>query len=83
MSPKPKTICQKHAANLETLVQAAKDGNLVLLECIDKTTGEIVAVLCACWFDGKEYTFTPFAPMVNGDPYRRFLPPNPDGGFHE
>jgi hypothetical protein len=43
--------------------------------------GETVVVLAAVGFDGEEYGITPFAEMVNGNPFEMYLPPNPDGGF--
>jgi hypothetical protein len=41
-----------HRANFDTLLRAAADGNLALLECADAATGEPRYVLCAIGFDG-------------------------------
>lgn len=79
---KPETVCTGHAANLETIIDAAQAGRLALMECRDNSTGETVAVLCAMnpEPDGGA-SFVPFAAMVNGNPFGRFSPPDPDGGF--
>jgi hypothetical protein len=74
---KEKTIVQQHQANFETLTQAFKDGNVVLMDCIEKATGEHVAVICAVSKDPgtDEYAFTPFAKFFNGNPYEMLEPP--------
>jgi len=72
-----------HAENLKTLLRAAHGGNLGLLECQLKATGEKVAVLTAFGRDGTEIVMTPFAVLFNGNPYEMLNPPDPDGGFVE
>lgn len=72
---KPETVVTAHAANLETLVRAARNGDLALLECVDRFTGELVAVVCAVGFDGTDCTFTPFAALENGNPFERWMSP--------
>jgi len=47
-------------ANFETLLRAAVDGNLALMECADAATGEPRYVICAVGNDGTEFLFTPF-----------------------
>jgi len=68
--------------NFTTMLRAAEDGNLCIMECLDKTTNEVVAVVCAAGYDpvNGEVAITPFAVMAD-DGYERFSPPNPDGGF--
>jgi hypothetical protein len=46
--------------NFETLLRAATDGNLALLECTDAVTGESRYVICAVAREGDDYVFTPF-----------------------
>lgn len=84
MPKKPKTIVQQHATNFETLKRAFYEGNVALMECKVKATGEIVAALCATGRDGDDVTMTPFAVFMNGNPYEMLLPPDPDrpGHFH-
>ena len=71
-----------HGANLKTIIRAAEAGALGLMECEFKATGEKVAVLCAFTPDDKGMiNMTPFAVLLNGNPYEMLNPPNPDGGF--
>lgn len=64
-----KTIVQDHKQNFETLTGAFKSGEVCLMDCIERLTGEHVAVICAVVFDGKHYIMTPFAKFFNGNPY--------------
>ena len=75
MKKKNNTIVQDHKQNFETLSQAFADGAVALMECVVKATGEKVATICAVVFDGKEYTFTPFAIFLNGNPFELLEPP--------
>jgi hypothetical protein len=76
------TACEGHKENLQTIIRAAKEGCLGLVECRVKATGEVVAVLTAFGpeKDGA-VAFTPFAVLPNGNPYELLEPPNPEGGF--
>lgn len=69
--------------NFQTLLRAAQDGNLALMECLDARTKEPRFVLCAVGRDRGDYVFTPFGHLADGDPYEAYLPPDPDdaGGF--
>jgi len=63
-------------ANLQTIIRAAATGDLALLECTDKKTGERVSVVCAVHMDGEEYIMTPMAKMFKGNPYEEVDPPH-------
>lgn len=76
-------ISTHHKTNLETLKTAFNYDDVALMECQRKSDGATVVVLCAVSHDGKEIAFTPFAEMVNGNPFEIYSPPNPDGGFHD
>ena len=65
-------------ANFNTLMRAADDGNLALMECADAHTGEPRYVLCAVHRDGTEYAFTPFGHLAGENPYDLYVPPAPD-----
>lgn len=69
-------------SNFQTLLRAADDGNLALMECLDAMTGGTRYVICAvAWHDG-EFVFTPFGHLADGNPYDAYLPPdadNPEG----
>ena len=68
-------IATGYKSNLNTLVRAANDGNLALVECTDQATGNTVITVCAMSFDGDEYTMVPLAKMFDGDPYVELYPP--------
>lgn len=60
--------------NFETLLKAAKNDDLALVECTDKKTGAYVAAVCAIHKEGGEYVVTPIAKLfVN--PYEEINPP--------
>jgi antitoxin (DNA-binding transcriptional repressor) of toxin-antitoxin stability system len=73
------TIVQKHKRNFDTLLRAAKDGNLVLVECTETATGEKVAVICAVNRPDGEYELVPMARFWNGNPYDVIEPPTTQG----
>jgi len=72
-------------ANFNTLLRAAGDGNLALMECLDAVTREPRYVLCAVGRDGGDVIMTPFGHLADGNPYDAYLPPDPDNphGFIE
>jgi hypothetical protein len=70
-----------HTANFDTLMLAAASGALALVEALDRSTNEKVALLCAVAEDDGEFAITPFAQMVEGNPFTRYAPPDPQGGF--
>ena len=66
----------KHArANFQTLLDAATNGDLALMECADAVSGEARYVICAVGRDGEEFVFTPFGHLADGNPYEAYLPP--------
>ena len=70
-------------SNFQTLLRAAGDGNLALMECLDAVTGAPRYVICAVGRDDDDFVFTPFGHLADGNPYDAYLPPNPGdpGGF--
>lgn len=67
------------AANFTTLLRAAKEGDLGLLECKDAKTGEYRAVICAFSMDEHgATTMTPFGHMCLGNPFEDYIPPDGD-----
>jgi hypothetical protein len=62
-------------ANFDTLLRAAADGALALVECADAVTGEPRYVLCAVGRDQGDYVMTPFGHLAPGNPYDAYLPP--------
>ena len=62
-------------ANFQTLLRAAGDGNLALMECTDATTGEPRYVVCAVGRDVADFLFTPFGHLTDGNPFDAYVPP--------
>lgn len=66
----------EHArASFETLVKAAKAGDLALVECTEIASGETRYVLCAVGRDEGNYIMTPFGHLAPGNPYDAYMPP--------
>ena len=77
----PMPIPDHAKANFATLLRAAEDGNLALMECADVATGAPRYVICAVGRDGDgDYLFTPFGHLAPGDPYEAYRPPEPSAG---
>ena len=62
-------------ANFQTLVRAAENGDLALMECADAESGAPRYVICAVGRNGGEYLFTPFGHLAEGNPYEAYRPP--------
>ena len=69
------TVVQQHEENFESLRMAFLNGDVALMECTVKATGEKVAVICAMTKEESEYKFVPFAQFFNGNPYEIVDPP--------
>ena len=76
-------IASGHRTNFNTLIEAFENGDVALLDCELKATGEQVAVIVAANRVNDEIDFVPFAMLFNGNPYEMLNPPNPEGGFHK
>lgn len=72
---KTKTIVQEHKKNFETLRTAFKNNDVCLMDCIEKSTGEHVAVICAMNFIDAKYEIVPMAKFFNDNPYELLLSP--------
>lgn len=69
-------ILDGHKQNFNTMLDAAKNGDLALVECTDAKTGEIVIAVCIIveHSDGL-IDIMPVAKMFNGNPYEELIPP--------
>ena len=67
-----------HKRNFETLQKAFASGDMCLLDCRLKATGERVAALCVVQQNhtDSDRAFIPFAIMLNGNPYELLDPPD-------
>ena len=61
--------------NFDTLLRAASNGNLALMESTDAITGKPRYVICDVGREGTDYLFTPFRHLADGNPYDAYLPP--------
>ena len=61
--------------NFQTLMRAAENGDLALMECADAESGAPRYVICAVGRNGGEYLFTPFGHLAEGNPYEAYQPP--------
>jgi hypothetical protein len=68
-------IPDSYRRNFQTLLQAAEQGDLALMECADAQTGEPRYVICAVGREGSDYCFTPFGHLHDGNPFEACLPP--------
>ena len=73
-------ISEGYKANFETLKRAGNNGDLALMECTVKATGETAILLCAAYLEGEDYVFSPLARMEDGNPYERYDPPGEETG---
>ncbi|WP_041559089.1 DUF6117 family protein [Novosphingobium sp. PP1Y] len=73
-------IPEPYRRNFETLLRAAADGNLALLECRDALTGVPRYVVTAVGRDGDDFVMTPFGHLHDGNPFDAYLPPDPGDG---
>lgn len=69
--------------NFDTLLRAASNGHLALMECQDALTGAPRFVLCAVGRDGEAFLFTPFGHLAEDDPYQAYSPPDPTASRHD
>jgi hypothetical protein len=72
------TIGDDFIHNFETLLRAAKNKDLALMQCTNKLTNAPVIVICAVMQTNDEYQFVPLAKLFEGDPYEELDPPDPD-----
>jgi len=69
-------IAKGHQANFDTMLKAAKNGNLALAECTDAKTGKPVITVCMMSRVGNEMQMTPVAKMFDGNPFHELMPPS-------
>lgn len=75
--------------NFHTLGKAFEKGDIALLECRDRSTGEPAYAICAINIRRQadcepEIEMAPFGLMFNSDPYEMLLPPtDPEIDQHE
>lgn len=68
-------IPDAYRRNFQTLLRAAEQGDLALMECTDATTGEPRYVICAVGRVDGDYVMTPFGHLHDGNPFDAYVPP--------
>lgn len=78
-------ISEGMKANFETLKAAIRNGDAALMEVMDSETGRIEYAVCGVSIQDGQAVFCPLATLtaVHDNPYERYQPPNPEGGFCE
>ena len=61
--------------NFQTMLRAAENGDLALMECADAATGAPRYVICAVGHENEDYLFTPFGHLAEQNPYEAYRPP--------
>ena len=61
-------LTTSHKANFRTILRAFANGQVALLECTIKTTGEQVAVICAVSHVREEFAVVPLAQLFTSNP---------------
>jgi hypothetical protein len=61
--------------NFNTLLRAAANGDLALVECADAVTSEPRYVIAAIAWDGAQFSITPFGHLAPDNPYEAYKPP--------
>lgn len=69
--------------NFDTLIRAAAVGDVALVEVKRLADGSPVAAICAVGREGDMFVLTPFAILVEGNPFELYAPPSPTGGYEE
>jgi hypothetical protein len=70
-------INEGYEFNFKTLLAAAENGDLALLECTDKQTGKPVITICAiAEYEDGTVDMIPLAKMFDGNPYAELDPPS-------
>ncbi|RQW46128.1 DUF6117 family protein [Novosphingobium sp. LASN5T] len=68
-------IPETYRTNFGTLLRAAADGNLALMECTDAATGVPRYVIAAVARVGEDFVMTPFGHLSEGNPFNAYVPP--------
>ncbi len=61
--------------NFDTLLEAAADGNLALLECTDNDGNYVAAIVMMNHHPDGDVEMVPVARMFDGNPYEQVNPP--------
>ena len=69
-------IPDAYVTNFKTLLQAARNQDLSLMECQDAATKQTVMAVCAMSQDAEgQFVCVPLAKLFDGNPYEELIPP--------
>ena len=67
--------------NFSILARVFGSGQVALVEVQRMADGAVIGAICTVGHNDGLFELTPFATMVEGNPFDLFNPPNPDGDF--
>jgi hypothetical protein len=78
-TPKPEPLPDGAKKSFGTLKEAFANGDVALLSCVERATGDNVQVICAVNRPDGDYEFVPFARLSKGSPYDEWSSPIEEG----
>ncbi len=68
-------LTRKASMTFGTILEAASEHRLCLVECEDRKTGKKVSVICETWQDNGNIMMNPLGKLFSGSPYNEVTPP--------
>lgn len=69
-------ISRKAKLTFNTIIEAADEHRLCLVECEDRKTGKKVHVLCESWTEDGAVQLNPLGKLFSGNPFNEVTPPD-------
>lgn len=71
-------LTHKAKITFNTLLDAATEHRLCLVQCSDIKTGKPVSVICETWEEGGQVVINPLGKLFRGNPFNEVTPPGVD-----
>lgn len=68
-------LTKKAKITFGTILEAAHEHRLCLVECEDRATGKKVSVICESWQENGQVVFNPLGKLFSGSPFNEVTPP--------
>lgn len=68
-------LTEEARLTFNTILEAASEHRLCLVECEDLTTGKKVGVICETWQDNGSIYMNPLGKLFSGSPLNEVTPP--------
>lgn len=68
-------LSKKAKLTFNTIIEAASEHRLCLVECDDRKTGKKVSVLCESWTENGIVQLNPLGKLFSGSPFNEVTPP--------